>query len=974
MKRRDITLRKGKIAISAAIIHKRLVMVAIAIIVMLQGVNDIKAEITSKAREATVVSSNNSNNRYSQYISEYTANDFNGNEIAIMPTGYVQGDGVINEKQYQGDKDVLVTNEQGYATWNVDISIAGLYAIAVDYYPVEGYGSNIERKLLIDDKIPFEEAEGFEFTRVYSDEQLNPSGQKVRSNQIESPKWMSAYVKDSFGYFGEAMYFYLDKGKHTITFESIKEPMAIAAIKLVSKDLASTSYDKVLEKNRTAGAKEVSGVLEDGIVIVQAENTYEKSDPKLYAVSDTTSTRNQPYKSGAKLINAIGGSSWKDANQWMSWKVTVPESGFYNIGARSKQNFVRDVYCNRTLYIDGEIPFAQASNLHFEFDDEWKVEKFGGDAPYLFYLEKGEHVITLKVTAGDLEGILTQADYILEDLNRINLDLLALLSINPDADRDYQIGRYMPETVTQLGENARKLQDIYNQLVQRTGKKDTLTAQLEQLISLLNKMHDSPDKIASLYNRYRELVGTFGNWIMTVRERPLMLDYIFVCEPAAKIDTKEDGFFTKLYSGILSVAYSFVQDSSMLSETSNDEGGKEPITVWIGSGLTGGRDQAMALNQMIQQNFTYNSGIPVNLQLVPAETILMATLAGRGPDVALQVKMTDPVDFALRHAVYDLSQFSDFNEINARFFGSAAEPFQYDKGVYALPESMSFPMLFYRTDVLKDLGIDVSKLKTWDSIIEILPILQAKNMNFALPATMQTYSMFLYQMGDEYYTNDSKASNLSSNTSLDAFEYWTDFYSSYSLPIDFSFENRFRTGEMPIGIAEYTTYNLLSISAPEIKGKWAMIELPGVVNNDNQIVNISPITSQGCILMNTSKLKDEAWEFMKWWTSADSQYEFGKQLEAVMGAAARYNTANRQALQRMPWTAVDRVALMKQADHIRGIPQIPGGYFTERNLNFAKLAVINDSANPRETLTDYSEMITEEITLKRKEFGLDYIK
>jgi ABC-type glycerol-3-phosphate transport system substrate-binding protein len=912
--------------------------------------------------------------KYTEYRNKYSSSDFNNNEIAILANSYMDESGVENKKEYEGKQNVITTSEQGHVTWGVEVEKPGLYAIGIDYYPLKGYGSNIERNLLIDGAIPFREAEGVQFTRVYSDEQLNPSGNKIRSNQVETPKWVSSYVTDSLGYFGEAMYFYLDKGTHTISLESIKEPMAIANIKLISKDINPKPYQKVLEEKKATGAIEVSGKLEDGTLIVQAENTYEKSDPTLYAVSDNTSTKTQPYNSKTKLMNAIGGNAWKNSNQWMSWKITVPQSGFYNMGTRSKQNFVRDIYCNRTLYIDGKIPFEEASNLHFEYNDQWNVQKFGGENPYLFYLEKGEHTISLKVTAGDLQSILTEADYILGNLNSINLDLLALLSITPDVNRDYQIGRYMPETVTAIGENAARLQSIYDDLVSRTGKKDTLTSQLEQLISLLNKMHDSPDKIASSYSRYRELVGSFGKWIMTVREHPILLDYVFISEPGAKINKKEDGFFTKFYSGLLSVVYSFSNDTTKLSDQTVSTGKQKPITVWIGSGLTGGRDQAMALNQMIQQSFSAQTGIPVDLQLVPEETILMATLAGRGPDVALKVKMTEPVDFALRNAVYDLSKFSDYKNIEERFFSSATDPFEYNNGVYALPETMSFPMLFYRTDILEQLGIDVSQLKTWDSILEILPVLQAKNMNFALPATMEMYSMFLYQMGEEYYTKNSQASNLSSQKALDAFEFWTNFYSVYSLPIDFSFENRFRTGEMPIGIAEYTTYNLLSISAPEIKGKWAMIQLPGMKDNNNNITNVSPITTQGCILMNSSKDKDAAWEFMKWWTSADSQYEFGKQLEAVMGAAARYNTANKEALQRMPWTAADRIGLMAQAGNIHGIPQIPGGYFTERNLNFAKLNVINKAASPRETLADYSAKITEEITMKRKEFGLDYIK
>lgn len=149
-----------------------------------------------------------------------------------------------------------------------------------------------------------------------------------------------------------------------------------------------------------------------------------------------------------------------------------------------------------------------------------------------------------------------------------------------------------------------------------------------------------------------------------------------------------------------------------------------------------------------------------------------------------------------------------------------------------------------------------------------------------------------------------------------------------------------------------------------------MIELPGLKQEDGTINNVAPITVQGCMMLNDCKNKDAAWEFVKWWTSAQTQYEFGEQLEAVMGAAARYNTANLDALMQFAWAGKDRRSLESQTHNLRGIPQIPGGYYTERNLNFAKLAVINDDENPREALLEHSDDITEEITMKRQEFGL----
>lgn len=917
--------------------------------------------------------------RYASYISRYSDADFNGSTVNVDITGALlreENSSVAETGEYEGRTAVL-TQESGSASWKVNVKEPGLYAILVDYFTVEGYGSSIERNIYIDGEYLFDESEGVEFTRVYTDKELNPSGKTSRPDQIEKNMWVSGYVTDSFGYWCPAMYYYLPAGSHTITFESVKEPMAVSGITLVSTDITAASYESMLAETKSMGATEVRGSLEDGILIIQAENTLEKSSPTLYAKNDSSSTKNQPYSYSAKLLNTIGGEAWKYSNQWITWEFEVQESGYYNIGIRAKQNFVQDIYFNRSLYIDGELPFKEAADVHFYYADDWQVFSFGEEGEndaWLFWLEAGKHTVTLKNTVGDMVNILTEADAVLEKLSAVNLELLALLSTTPDTDRDYQISTYMPEALETINECRLRLEAIYNAMVEMTGQRAALTSQLEQLISVLGKMYNKPNHIASYYSRFRDLIGTFGEWIISIREQPITIDYLYVAETDTKIKNVNDNFGNKVWTQIMNFVYSFVNDYSMISDSASDGNANSTITVWIGSGLTGGRDQAMALNRMIQDSFTAETGISVNLQLVPASTLLTATLAGRGPDIALQVTQAEPVDFALRNAAADLTQFEDFEEIAARFSPNAVEPFTYDGGVYAMPETMTFPMLFYRTDIMADLGIDVTKLETWDGVIEILALLQAKNMNFALPSATGSYSMFLYQMNGNYYTADSKASALDTKVALDAFEYWTSFYKLYGLPVDYSFENRFRTGEMPIGVADYTTYNLLSISAPEIKGKWAMIPLPGIEQEDGTVNNVSPITVQGCMMLESSDNKAAAWEFIKWWTSADIQYQFGEQLEAVMGAAARYNTANIEALMRFSWTGKDRQAIETQINILRGIPQIPGGYFTERNLNFAKLAVINNDTNPREALMEYSDDITEEITIKRKEFGLPTVE
>jgi ABC-type glycerol-3-phosphate transport system substrate-binding protein len=210
---------------------------------------------------------------------------------------------------------------------------------------------------------------------------------------------------------------------------------------------------------------------------------------------------------------------------------------------------------------------------------------------------------------------------------------------------------------------------------------------------------------------------------------------------------------------------------------------------------------------------------------------------------------------------------------------------------------------------------------------------------------------------------------LNEEVSMKAFMKWSEFYTNYKFPVQFDFPNRFRTGEMPIGIADYTFYNMLSVSAPEIKGLWDFAPVPGTPSGDS-IRRDVPSGGSSVIMLKSSTEKDKAWEFMKWWTSKDAQVRFGREMEGLMGAAARYPTANVEALAQLPWPVKDYQALNEQWQYVQAIPEVPGGYFTGRHLDNAFREVITNGMNPREALYDYVRYIDEEIKLKRKEFGL----
>ncbi|NLK74174.1 MAG: hypothetical protein GX288_02655, partial [Clostridiales bacterium] len=271
------------------------------------------ANLTDKSDGSTVAKDSL---RYIEYISQYTSDYFVDEEIYIPAASYIEGEGIEQLGEYEGKTDVIMTGEQGYVTWQIDVSRSGLYAIAVEYYPVRGYGNDIERNVTIDGLLPFKEATGVEFTRIYVDDVANPSGETIRPNQIERPRWNSTYISDSFGYFGDAMYFFLENGCHTLSLTSVKEPMVIANLKLISSDIEPMSYEEVLREKKSQGVREVAGALDNGVLYIQAEDTYEKGDPTLYAKSDASSTRNKPFNYTQKVLNSIGGESWRYSNQW----------------------------------------------------------------------------------------------------------------------------------------------------------------------------------------------------------------------------------------------------------------------------------------------------------------------------------------------------------------------------------------------------------------------------------------------------------------------------------------------------------------------------------------------------------------------------------------------------------------------------------------------------------------------------------
>lgn len=223
------------------------------------------------------------------------------------------------------------------------------------------------------------------------------------------------------------------------------------------------------------------------------------------------------------------------------------------------------------------------------------------------------------------------------------------------------------------------------------------------------------------------------------------------------------------------------------------------------------------------------------------------------------------------------------------------------------------------------------------------------------------------------YDADAMETTIASQEGIEAFEFYTKLFTNYKLDKQYDFNNRFRSGEMPIGCADYSNFNTLAVFAPEIKGLWNFGLIPGIKKEDGSIDRSVQSWGTASMMLRGAEergKKEIAWQFLKWWESSEVQSNYASELEAVMGAAARYATANRNTFETLSWSSDESAALKEQWKSAFGLPEVAGGYYTARHITNAIRKVMNENEDPRETLLDYVITINDELTNKREEFGL----
>lgn len=896
-------------------------------------------------------------------------------DISEIVSGDITTGSFTSDDGEQRDNVILWNSADGSVVFELDVPETGNYCISADYCPMLSGSLDIELKMEIDGKLPYDMASRMTLGRVWTDEHeiyTDIRGNQVRPSQVQRTMWKSSVFGDADGLFSEPLFFCLEKGRHELRISSERAQLAIDSIKLFSPEELPTYSEYAASAEASVTVEETPSTL----FRIEGENAMYKSDPTLYPTYDNSSYLASPADPRKMVYNTIGSGSWKKALQTVTWEIpeeAIGSGGWYRIGIKARQDQIRGFDSNRRIYIDGKVPCRELDRVEFAYDTDWSVvtPKSGGEDIYVWLSGGMPHTIALEAVTGDIGEYLRRLEGVIKELNAYYRKVLMITGPSPDKYTDYYVHEKIPELVDRFGSISSELRDIQNGIEELSGSKGTEAAALENMAVILDKCTAKPLRIPSYLSQIKDSITSLSAWMRDNRDQPLEIDYIEFASADREFSDCDEKLGKSLKFGFDAFIGSFFEDYTTLSDVENEEA----MEVWVSLG----RDQAQVVKEMTENRFMQETGIPVSVNLVTGG-VLEASLAGKGPDVALFLGGEFPVNLAARDLLVDISQFDDFEEVKGRFQKNAMTQYTYNGGCYGLPISQSFPMMFYRTDVLTELGI-FSPPETWSELRDMLPALQRNYMSAGLvlppnnisPATEtgHTFAMLLLQKGQNYYNADLTASALDSIEAVQSFEEWTDFYTDYCFEQTYDAFSRFRTGEYPIVIANYTFFNQLTAASPEIKGLWDFCPVPGTERADETISHAANSNGAGAVIFSKVKNKENAWEFIKWFTDTETQVQYASQIEGLLGTMGRFDTANMEALGRMSWSDDELERLRAQQAELEEIPITPASYAVTRNIMNAFRETINEHKNPRDTLIWYNRDINDEITRKRKNLGLD---
>lgn len=902
-------------------------------------------------------------------IGEGEAIVIKSSDIALYDTS---GAKLLPEESSMGYGDkVILLHPQSSITFDVNVPQPGGYHIIVDYFIPKDTMENLSISLSINGEFQFYESRNIKLPAVWKDKtkeyKQDDYGNDIYPSAERVYRWQTAVLNTHIYNLSTPLVFNFKGGKNTITIKNNQVEVMLGNI-IISPKLEVLTYSQYREQHKD------EPVIDDAMLTIQGEDYSEKSESYIRGAKSNDYNA-YPYDPVKKRINYLEPESWEDPGESVTYTFEVEESGLYNIHFKYKQEKKKDFPVFKRIYIDGSVPFSELEEYAFPYTGAKYANHtlMVGYEKALIYLEKGVHSLTIESTASPYfetnENLLNVIDFISD----IALQIKFITGNKVDKNRDWNIIEYVPTIKEDLLRAVEILNSEYEKLSKIANKLDSyVLSTLKIAIDRLKVFANDPDRLVNNLDQFYLGSSSIAQEIALILEdllkQPLAIDCIYLTGNNAQLPAPNVNLIKALVENTKKLILSFSSRKEVSQKIEKDK-----LNVWVNRSIP----HIEVLREMVESEFTPQTGIKVNISTMPDEQkLLLAVSAGKAPDVVLGASSYRPFDFALRGALYDLRQFDDFGEFIADYPSEMFIPFTIGDSCYAVPETVNVNILFYRKDILEKLKLKVPD--TWDEVVEMLPTLSRYGMSFntmiANVGSLKHFGVtipFIQQFGGKVYSSDGLRVEFGDPNTVKAFKFMTDLYTLYSLPENIeNFYNNFRYGVSPIGVSDFNTYILLKNAAPEIMGQWGIAPSVGVRNEKGEVVRYQPAVNTSCVIMKDTKRPQEGWSFIKWWMDTNTQVTYANEMQLRYGPEYIWTSANLEAfMQCSVMDQEDKEVIMKQYEYIKEIPRNPAYFAVERELSNAWNKVVFDGVPPRIALDQAIILSNREIRKKLKEFG-----
>ena len=858
-------------------------------------------------------------------------------------------------------EDVIARGET--KTFEIMAPETALYIIDFEYIINNNSVLPTQTSILINGEKPFEELTNVRFESTWKRDSIIPLdryGNELPSNVEKINEFQIKAIQDGSYRTTDDLLIPLNAGINTID-------ISVSESQLSLKTITLRGIDEIAEDL----AEPVTG---EQTITVEAETVFYQNDSSIRAGSSFDSALT-PHNPNKKVLNFLDRASFKNAGQRITYQIPVEEEGIYNLSMQYLQADKVDFPVFMNVYLNGHLISDSFKDYPVSYSNKYTMETFvnqSSEDPLTIHLPEGSHELTFELTINPIREIIEQSDKIMLEIQSLSLTINNIIGNNPDRNRDIDLEEYVPGIQDQLVDWADQLAALYIEAQAIAGTTDDIAAFVsitiaeQQLRDIADNPRDMASRVNELSTGTNSISAYLGNLLQEVNRNGVSIDKFMLHQDETVLPERK-GFFSRLGDSLSRFFNSFGEQN--YATTSINE---ENLQVWVNRP----RQYIEIMQQMIDETFTPSTGIEVDLSIMPDQNkLILANSSGDAPDVAAGINYALPFDLAIRNALVDLSSFEDYEEVGGRFAPNLIVPGMIEDRVYALPETMNFYVLFYREDILDSIGIDVPD--TMNDVLEMLPALQQNGKNFFYPtAGMAGMKIFagtmpvVYQNDGTFYGDYLENTLLNEEKTIEGMRKLTDLFTIYNMPYDVpSFYQSFRDGSIPIGISDYGAYNLILNAAPEIANSWKITLMPGYADENGDVSRYSSGGAESDVIFSDSTMQEEAWEYLKWWSSDTVQAEFGEKLQITYGEEYVWNTANLNAFAQLPWDSEDKEVILAQSEWIAEVPLVLGSYMVEREVSNAYNSVVLDGENLRNAIDLAAKRINRETMRKLEEFG-----